>query len=196
MEAASCPKLEPGGYCRTFTEVNWLTLIWKTITAGVVESRAESDLAANMFTPRARHVLALAKKEATRLHHKEVTTEHVLMALIELRRSVAWNVLRKRGLDLEKLCPELLKRMGGAASGPEASREPSYAVRVKKVLALAIKEAKALKEMYVGSEHILLGILAEGNSLAAKTLLELGIDLQTMRQDVQKEFLPDFDVAQ
>jgi ATP-dependent Clp protease ATP-binding subunit ClpC len=118
------------------------------------------------------------------------------MALIELRRSVAWNVLRKRGLDLEKLCPELLKRMGGAASGPEASREPSYAVRVKKVLALAIKEAKALKEMYVGSEHILLGILAEGNSLAAKTLLELGIDLQTMRQDVQKEFLPDFDVAQ
>ena len=116
----------------------------------------------NNFTPRAQQVLALARKEADRFNHNYVGTEHLLLGLIKLGQGVAVNVLQKMSLDLETVRMEVEKQVG---SGPETKTPGNipYTPRVKKVLALAGKEAKALNHSYVGTEHILLGLLREGD---------------------------------
>src|SRR5216117_2349488 len=121
----------------------------------------------NNFTPRAQHVLALARKEADRFNHNYVGTEHLLLGLIKLGQGVAVNVLQKMGLDLETVRMEVEKQVG---SGPETKMVGNvpYTPRVKKVLALAGKEAKAINHSYVGTEHILLGLLREGEGVAAR----------------------------
>ena len=123
----------------------------------------------NNFTPRAQQVLALARKEADRFNHNYVGTEHLLLGLIKLGQGVAVNVLQKMGLDLETVRMEVEKQVG---SGPETKMVGNvpYTPRVKKVLALAGKEAKALNHSYVGTEHILLGLLREGEGVAARVL--------------------------
>jgi len=120
----------------------------------------------NNFTPRAQQVLALARKEADRFNHNYVGTEHLLLGLIKLGQGVAVNVLQKMGLDLETVRSEVEKQVG---SGPETKMVGNipYTPRVKKVLALAGKEAKSLNHSYVGTEHILLGLLREGEGVAA-----------------------------
>ena len=123
----------------------------------------------NNFTPRAQQVLALARKEADRFNHNYVGTEHLLLGLIKLGQGVAVNVLQKMGLDLETVRMEVEKQVG---TGPETKMIGNipYTPRVKKVLALAQKEAKALNHTYVGTEHILLGLLREGEGVAARVL--------------------------
>src|SRR5437660_946410 len=123
----------------------------------------------NNFTPRAQQVLQLARKEADRFNHNYVGTEHLLLGLIKLGQGVAVNVLQKMGLDLETVRMEVEKQVG---SGPETKMVGNvpYTPRVKKVLALAGKEAKALNHSYVGTEHILLGLLREGEGVAARVL--------------------------
>src|SRR5271165_3168678 len=103
----------------------------------------------NDFTPRAQQVLALARKEAERFNHNYVGTEHLLLGLIKLDQGVAVNVLQKMGLDLERVRMEVEKRVG---SHPETNMIGNipYTPRVKKVLALAGKEAKGLNHSYVG----------------------------------------------
>ena len=124
-----------------------------------------SPIIMNNFTPRAQQVLALARKEADRFNHNYVGTEHLLLGLIKLGRGVAVNVLQKMGLDLETVRMEVEKQVG---SGPETKMVGNipYTPRVKKVLALAGKEARALNHSYVGTEHILLGLLREGEGVA------------------------------
>ena len=145
----------------------------------------------NNFTPRAQQVLALARKEADRFNHNYVGTEHLLLGLIKLGQGVAVNVLQKMGLDLETVRQEVEKLVG---SGPEnkMSGNIPYPPRVKKVLALAGKEAKALQHSYVGTEHILLGLLREGEGVAAQVLKKLEIDLDRTRNEVLKELDPNF----
>lgn len=145
----------------------------------------------NNFTPRAQQVLALARKEADRFNHNYVGTEHLLLGLIKLGQGVAVNVLQKMGLDLETVRQEVEKLVG---SGPEnkMSGNIPYTPRVKKVLALAGKEAKALQHSYVGTEHILLGLLREGEGVAAQVLKKLEIDLDRTRNEVLKELDPNF----
>jgi ATP-dependent Clp protease ATP-binding subunit ClpC len=145
----------------------------------------------NNFTPRAQQVLALARKEADRFNHNYVGTEHLLLGLIKLGQGVAVNVLQKMGLDLETVRQEVEKLVG---SGPEnqMSGNIPYTPRVKKVLALAGKEAKALQHSYVGTEHILLGLLREGEGVAAQVLRKLEIDLDRTRNEVLKELDPNF----
>ena len=113
----------------------------------------------NNFTPRAQQVLALARKEADRFNHNYVGTEHLLLGLIKLGQGVAVNVLQKMGLDLETVRMEVEKQVGSGPGQKMIGNIP-YTPRVKKVLALAAKEAKALNHTYVGTEHILLGLLA------------------------------------
>ena len=119
----------------------------------------------NNFTPRAQQVLALARKEADRFHHNYVGTEHILLGLIKLGQGVAVSVLQKMGLDLETVRSAVEKQVGSGPEGKESGSIP-YTPRVKKVLALAGKEAKALNHSYVGTEHILLGLLREGEGVA------------------------------
>jgi ATP-dependent Clp protease ATP-binding subunit ClpC len=146
----------------------------------------------NNFTPRAQQVLALARKEAERFNHNYVGTEHILLGLIKLGQGVAVNVLQKMGLDLETVRMEVEKQVG---SGPESkvSGNIPYTPRVKKVLALASKEAKALNHSYVGTEHILLGLLREGDGVAARVLKTLDIDIERTRNEVLKELDPNFE---
>ncbi len=145
----------------------------------------------NNFTPRAQQVLQLARKEADRFNHNYVGTEHLLLGLIKLGQGVAVNVLQKMGLDLETVRMEVEKQVG---SGPETKMVGNvpYTPRVKKVLALAGKEAKALNHSYVGTEHILLGLLREGEGVAARVLKSLEVDIERTRNEILKELDPNF----
>ena len=128
-----------------------------------------SDEAMSNFTPRAQQVLALARKEADRFNHNFVGTEHLLLGLIKLGQGVAVNVLKNLGLDLETVRLEVEKQVGTGPDQKMIGNIP-YTPRVKKVLSLASKEAKNLNHTYVGTEHILLGLLREGDGVAAKVL--------------------------
>jgi len=145
----------------------------------------------NNFTPRAQQVLALARKEADRFHHNYVGTEHLLLGLINLGQGVAVNVLQKMGLDLDTVRTAVEKQVG---TGPESkpSGNIPYTPRVKKVLALAGKEAKALNHSYVGTEHILLGLLREGDGVAARVLKTLDVDIERCRNEILSELDPSF----
>ena len=145
----------------------------------------------NNFTPRAQQVLALARKEADRFHHNYVGTEHLLLGLIKLGQGVAVSVLQKMGLDLETVRGAVEKQVG---VGQETKAQASipYTPRVKKVLALAGKEAKALNHSYVGTEHILLGLLREGEGVAARVLKSLEIDIERTRNEILRELDPQF----
>src|SRR2546430_3861091 len=119
----------------------------------------------NNFTPRAQQVLALAREEANRFNHDFVGTEHLLLGLIKLGQGVAVTVLQKLGLNLENVRAEVEKQVG---IGPEqtAVGKIPYTPRVKKVLALAAKEARALNHTYFGTEHILLGLVRQSEYIA------------------------------
>src|SRR4051812_7597832 len=145
----------------------------------------------NNFTPRAQQVLALARKEADRFNHNFVGTEHLLLGLIKLGQGVAVNVLQKLGLDLETVRMEVEKQVGTGPDQKMIGNIP-YTPRVKKVLALAAKEARALNHTYVGTEHILLGLLREGDGVAARVLKNLDIDIEQTRQEILKELDPNF----
>ena len=147
------------------------------------------------FTPRAQQVLALARKEADRFNHNFVGTEHLLLGLIKLGQGVAVNVLQKMGLDLETVRLEVEKQVGTGPDQKQVGNIP-YTPRVKKVLSLASKEAKQLQHTYVGTEHILLGVLREGDGVAARVLKNLDIDIEETRQEILKELDPNFAVGE
>jgi ATP-dependent Clp protease ATP-binding subunit ClpC len=145
----------------------------------------------NDFTPRGQQVLALARKEAERFKHNYVGTEHLLLGLIKLGQGVAVNVLQRMGLDLERVRMEVEKHV---VAHPETNMIGNipYTPRVKKVLALAGKEAQALHHSYVGTEHILLGLLREGEGIAARVLKSLEVDPARTRNEILKELDPNF----
>jgi ATP-dependent Clp protease ATP-binding subunit ClpC len=145
----------------------------------------------NNFTPRAQQVLALARKEADRFNHSYVGTEHLLLGLIKLGQGVAVNVLERMGLELEAVRMEVEKEVGSGPPQKTAGNIP-YTPRVKKVLALANKEAKALNHSYVGTEHLLLGLLREGEGVAARVLKRLDVDIQRTRNEILAEIDPNF----
>jgi ATP-dependent Clp protease ATP-binding subunit ClpC len=120
-----------------------------------------------------------------------VGTEHLLLGLINLGQGVAVNVLQKMGLDLQTVRAAVEKQVG---TGPESkpSGNIPYTPRVKKVLALAGKEAKALNHSYVGTEHILLGLLREGEGVAARVLKSLEVDIERCRNEILAELDPNF----
>jgi ATP-dependent Clp protease ATP-binding subunit ClpC len=149
-----------------------------------------SEEGMNNYTPRAQQVLALARKEADRFNHNAVGTEHLLLGLIKLGQGVAVNVLQKLGLDLETVRMEVEKQVGTGPDQKQVGNIP-YTPRVKKVLTLASKEAKNLNHTYVGTEHILLGLLREGDGVAARILKNLDVDIEQARQEILKELDPN-----
>lgn len=140
----------------------------------------------NNFTPRAQQVLQLARQEADRFNHGYIGTEHLLLGLIALGEGVAVSVLRRMGLDLERVRLEVEKAVGVGADMKTVGNVP-YTPRVKKVLALAGTEARAMNVDFVGTEHILLGLLREGEGVAARVLANLNVDVEQTRQAVMKE---------
>ena len=154
-----------------------------------------SDESLSNLTPRAQQVLALARKEADRFNHNFVGTEHLLLGLIKLGQGVAVNVLQKLGLDLDTVRLEVEKQVGTGPDQKVMGNIP-YTPRVKKVLSLANKEAKALNHTYVGTEHLLLGLLREGDGVAARVLKNLDVDIEQTRQEILKELDPNFQGAE
>ncbi|AKJ65340.1 ATP-dependent Clp protease ATP-binding subunit [Kiritimatiella glycovorans] len=146
----------------------------------------------NNFTPRAQKVLQAARAEAERFNHGYVGTEHILLGLIGLDQGVAVSVLKSMGVELETLRMEVEKAVG---TGPEMKTIGNipFTPRAKKVLALAGREAQSLGHTYVGTEHILLGLLREGEGVAARVLESLGIDLEESRMAVMKELDPNYE---
>ncbi|KXU36007.1 NDP-hexose 4-ketoreductase [Cephaloticoccus primus] len=146
----------------------------------------------NNLTPRAQQVITLSKQEAARFKHNYVGSEHLLLGLIKLGQGVAVSVLQKMGLDLEPVRAEVEKQVGTGQDGPKSPDQIPYTPRMRKVLALAGKEAKALSHSYVGTEHLLLGLLREGEGVAARVLKSLDIDIERTRQEILRELDPEF----
>ena len=143
------------------------------------------------FTPRARKVIELARAEARRFNHNYVGTEHILLGLIKLGDGVAVNVLGRMGLDLKTVRAAVEKQVG---PGPDEAKSPEaipLTPRVNKVFAHAATEARNLGHAYVGTEHILLGLLKEGEGVAARVLQQLEVDLERCR----KEIMSDIDTS-
>ncbi|NLG35649.1 MAG: AAA family ATPase, partial [Lentisphaerae bacterium] len=149
----------------------------------------------NNFTPRAQQVLQLARQEADRFNHGYIGTEHLLLGLIALAEGVAVTVLRRMGLDLETVRLEVEKAVGVGSDMKTVGNVP-YTPRVKKVLALAGTEARAMNVDFVGTEHILLGLLREGEGVAARVLANLNVDVEKARNAVMKELDPNYDPGQ
>lgn len=137
----------------------------------------------NRFTERARKVIILAKEEARRFNHDYIGTEHILLGLIREGEGVAAAVLEKMGLDLETIRLEVEKVVQPGPSTQILGDIP-FTPRAKKALELAAEEARALGHNYIGTEHILLGIIREGESVASQVLLNLGLDLDRVRAEV------------
>ena len=135
------------------------------------------------FTDRARKVMALANQEAQRFNHEYVGTEHVLLGLVKEGQGVAANVLHNLGIDLKKIRLEVEKIV---KSGPDmvTMGKLPQTPRAKKVLEFAIEEARNLGHNYVGTEHLLLGLLRENEGVAAQVLMNLGLKLDDVRSEV------------
>lgn len=132
------------------------------------------------FTPRAQRVLALAHREAERLKHNFIGTEHVLLGLLGLGAGVASDALGKMGVDPEAVRTEVEKIVGVGLNHKETATIP-YTPRAKAVLVFAAEEARSLGHNFLGTEHILLGLLRESDGVAARVLKNLGIDIEKTR---------------
>ncbi|MDH7598551.1 MAG: ATP-dependent Clp protease ATP-binding subunit [Sedimentisphaerales bacterium] len=135
------------------------------------------------FTDRARKVMALANQEAQRFNHEYIGTEHILLGLVKEGSGVGATVLKNLDVDIKKLRLEIEKLV---KPGPEmvTMGKLPQTPRAKKVIEYAIEEARALNHNYVGTEHILLGLLRETDGIAAQVLMNLGLKLEDVRQEV------------
>jgi len=133
------------------------------------------------FTERAQKVLALAQEEAVRLGHNNIGTEHILLGLVREGEGIAAKALTGLGLSLEKIQDEVESLIG---RGQEQPINIAYTPRAKKVIELSMDEARKLGHTYVGTEHILLGLIREGEGVAARVLNNLGVSLNKARQQV------------
>jgi len=147
------------------------------------------------FTPRAQRVIELARREADNFNHPYVGTEHLLLGLIALGEGVAVTVLEKMGVSLESVRLEVEQAVGHGPETKTVGNVP-FTPRSKKVLQLAIAEAQGLNHSYVGTEHVLLGLLREGEGVAAQVLRNLDVDLETVRIEVMRELDPNFEAEE
>jgi ATP-dependent Clp protease ATP-binding subunit ClpC len=134
------------------------------------------------FTDRARRVLVLAQEEARLLNHSFIGTEHILLGLLHEGEGIAAKALEALGIRLEDVRAKVQETIGSSGAGPVGS--PPFTPRAKRVLELSLREALQLGHNYIGTEHMLLGLVREGEGVAAQVLIQLGADLQKVRQQV------------
>jgi len=136
------------------------------------------------FTDRARRVVVLAQEEAKMLNHNYIGTEHILLGLIHEGEGVAARALESLGISLEAVRSEVVEIVGHGEEAPTG--HIPFTPRAKKVLELSLREALGLGHNYIGTEHILLGLIREGEGVAAQVLIELGGSLDRVRQQVNQ----------
>ena len=132
------------------------------------------------FTDRARRVVVLAQEEARMLDHNYIGTEHILLGLIHEGEGVAAKALESLGISLDAVREQVQEIIGQGQQAP--SGHIPFTPRAKKVLELSLREALQLGHNYIGTEHILLGLIREGEGVAAQVLVKLGADLNRVRQ--------------
>jgi ATP-dependent Clp protease ATP-binding subunit ClpC len=137
------------------------------------------------FTPRVRRVLYFAREEAARLHHDYLGTEHLLLGIVREGEGVAATVLRELAIDLDTV-REMVESYVARGSYGASMKETQWTPRAKTVLELAREEARILHHQYIGTEHLLLALIREGEGVAAKVLRDLDVDLRTAREQVMK----------
>ncbi|HYY76385.1 MAG TPA: Clp protease N-terminal domain-containing protein, partial [Gaiellaceae bacterium] len=134
------------------------------------------------FTERARQVVVLAQDEARALKHNYIGTEHILLGLLREEEGLAARVLESLDITVEEVRAQVARIVG---QGDEVTTgQIPFTPRAKKVLELALREALSLGHNYIGTEHILLGLLREGEGVAAQVLMKIGLDMQKIRQTV------------
>ncbi|PZS19804.1 MAG: hypothetical protein DLM54_06365 [Acidimicrobiales bacterium] len=136
------------------------------------------------LSDRARRVLVLAPEEARGLNHKFIGTEHILLGLIHEGQGVAAQALANLGVTFGAARAKVAEMIGPAEATTAESGSPPFTPRAKKVLELSLRESLQLQHNYIGTEHMLLGLVREGEGVAATVLVELGTDLERVRQQV------------
>ena len=152
----------------------------------------DSESALNNLTPRAQQAISLARNEAKNYHRDCVGTEHVLLGIIVLGSGVAVNALINMGVDLDTVRAAIEKLSPANEEIAPSEGELPLTPRVKKTLTLALREAKALNYHYIGTEHLLLGLLKEGEGIAAQVLRSLNIDVVSIRGEIMKALDPNY----
>src|SRR6516165_6108462 len=135
------------------------------------------------FTDRARKVMALANQEAQRFNHEYIGTEHILLGLVKEGSGVAANILRNLDIDLRMVRNEVEKLVQAGPDMVTMGKLPQTP-RAKKVIEYAIEEARLFKHEYVGTEHLLLGLIREEEGVAAQVLMHLGLKLEDLREEM------------
>ena len=135
------------------------------------------------FTDRVRRVMFLAREEAARLHHDYIGTEHLLLGIVREGEGLAATIVTNLGIDLD-IIRRTIESMVPASSGSVVLGEIPFTPRAKRVLELSVEEAKNLQHNYVGTEHLLLGLIREGEGIAARVLLEFGADFKRVKDEV------------
>jgi len=136
------------------------------------------------FTKRAQTVLALAQEEAQRLDHQYMGTEHLLLGILREGEGIGARVLQEAGCDFERVRQMVRDQVGRGSTGQTVQGEMPLTPRLKKVLQLATEEATRLDHEYVGTEHLVLGLLHEGEGVAGRLLSDVGMDLNGVRERV------------
>src|ERR687889_2619318 len=135
------------------------------------------------FTDRVRKVLQMAREEAARLHHEYVGTEHILLGLIREGEGVAATVLQNLSVELDDIQQKIEETVKKGKAGQTTGPDLPYTSRAKKVLELAMSEARELNHPYVGTDHLLLGLLREEKGIAAQVLTDAGVNLEAARAE-------------
>ena len=148
----------------------------------------------NNFTPRAQRAIQLATREADRFNHAYVGTEHLLLGLVGLGEGVAVGVLESMGVSLEDIRLAVERQVGHGGETKTAGQLP-YTPRTKKVFQLAMVEAQSMHQPQVGTEHLLLALLREGEGKAAQVLTSLNVNLDDVHAAVRKYLEANYDEA-
>ena len=138
------------------------------------------------FTERVRKVLAMAREEAARLHHEYVGTEHILLGLSREGEGVAATVLQNLSVELGEIQQKIEETVKKGKAAQTTGPDLPYTSRAKKVLELAMDEARVLQHSYVGTEHLMLGLLAEAKGIAAQVLGWFGVTIESARAEVRR----------
>src|SRR5260370_7018551 len=161
----------------------WLTRHRRADPGGKeAEARMKEEVRVDRWTERARHAMRIAEEEAQRLHHHYIGTEHLLLGLLREGEGVAGNVLTSVGVDLEQTRQAVEGLVGRGEQ--LVSGEIGLTPRAKKVVELAVDEARRLHHSYLGTEHLLLGLLREGKGIGAGVLESFGLSMQEVRAHI------------
>ena len=144
----------------------------------------------NRFTDRARKVMGLAREEALRFNHDYIGTEHIVLGLIQEGSGVAADVLKNLDVDLQRIRQEVEKLVSHGTTKVTMGQVP-FTPRAKKVLEFALEEASRIGHNYIGTEHLLLGLIREGEGIAAQVLQNIKVRLEDVREEVLELVVPE-----